>query len=73
MPFRIESCVIVFNLCLHVTSLKIILYFLLHNITKFFLGWGALQPNEGHGLLIHEIFLDHTQRRTIFGRTPLDQ
>jgi len=29
----------------------------------------ALRPNAGHGLLI----LDHTQRRTTVGRTPLDK
>ena len=33
----------------------------------------ALQPNEGYGLLIHEIFLDHTQRRTTVDSTPLDE
>ena len=33
----------------------------------------ALQPNEGYGLLIHEVFLDHTQRRTTVCRTPLDE
>ena len=31
----------------------------------------ALQPNAGHGLLLR--FLDHTQRRTTVGRTPLDK
>ena len=30
----------------------------------------ALRPNTGHGLLILR-FLDHTQRRTTVGRTPL--
>ena len=33
----------------------------------------ALQPNEGYGLLIHDVFLDHTQRRTTVGRSPLDE
>jgi len=33
----------------------------------------ALRPNVGHGLLILEVFLDHTQRRTTVGRTPLDE
>ena len=33
----------------------------------------ALQPNEGYDLLIHEVFLDNTQRRTTVGRTPLDE
>jgi len=27
----------------------------------------ALQPSEGYDLLIHEVFLDHTQRRTTVG------
>ena len=33
----------------------------------------APQPSEGHVLLIHEGFLDHTQRRTTVDRTPLDE
>jgi hypothetical protein len=33
----------------------------------------ALRPNAGHGLLILEVFLDHTQRRTTVGKTPLDE
>jgi len=33
----------------------------------------ALQPNTGHGLLILVRILDHTQRRTTVGRTPLDE
>ena len=33
----------------------------------------ALRPIAGHGLLILEVFLDHTQRRTTVGRTPLDE
>jgi len=34
----------------------------------------ALRPNAGHGLLILFLrFLDHTQRRTTVGRTPLDE
>ena len=32
----------------------------------------ALRPNAGHGHLILEV-LDHTQRRTAFGMTPLDE
>jgi hypothetical protein len=32
----------------------------------------ALRPNAGHGPLILEV-LDHTQRRTTVGRTPLDE
>ena len=38
--------------------------------THFFFAVG-LRPNGGHGLLILEVFLDHTQRRTTVGRTPL--
>jgi hypothetical protein len=33
----------------------------------------ALLPNAGHDFLILEVFLDHTQRRTTVGRTPLDE
>ena len=33
----------------------------------------ALRPNAGHGLLILEVFLDHTQRRSTVGRTRLDE
>jgi len=33
----------------------------------------TLRPNAGHGLLIHVVFLDHTQRRTRVGRTHLDE
>jgi hypothetical protein len=33
----------------------------------------ALRPNADHGLLILEVFLDHTQRRTTVGRTPLGE
>jgi hypothetical protein len=33
----------------------------------------ALRPNAGHGLLNLEVFLDHTQRHTTVGRTPLDE
>ena len=33
----------------------------------------ALRPNAGHGLLILEVFLDHTQQRATVGRTPLDE
>jgi len=33
----------------------------------------ALRLNAGHGFLILEVFLDHTQRRTTVGRTPLDE
>ena len=32
----------------------------------------ALRPNADHGLLSLEV-LDHTQRRTTIGRTPLDE
>jgi len=33
----------------------------------------ALRHNAGHGLLIIEDFLDHTQQRTTVGRTHLDE
>jgi hypothetical protein len=33
----------------------------------------AQRPNAGHGLLILEVFLDHTQLRTTVGRTPMDE
>ena len=33
----------------------------------------ALQPIEDYGLLIHDGFLDHEQRRTTVGRNPLDE
>jgi len=33
----------------------------------------ARQPPVGHGHLIDEVFLDHTQRRTTVDRTPLDE
>ena len=33
----------------------------------------ALRLNAGHGLLIIEVFLDHTQQRTTVGRTRLDE
>jgi hypothetical protein len=32
----------------------------------------ALRPNAGHGLLVLEVYLDHTQRRITVGRTPPD-
>jgi len=33
----------------------------------------ALQPKDCYGLLIHEVLLDHTPRRIIVRRTPLDE
>ena len=33
----------------------------------------ALRPDAVHGLLILDVFLDHTQRHTTVGRTPLDE
>jgi len=33
----------------------------------------ALRPNAGHGFLIREVSRSHTTRRTIVGRTPLDE
>ena len=41
--------------------------------SRFFFFAVALRPNAGHGLLILEVFLDHAQRRTTIGRTPLDE
>jgi len=41
--------------------------------TRLFFFAVALRPNAGHGPLILEVFLDHTQRRTLVGRTPLDE
>ena len=43
------------------------------NTNSNFFFFVALQPNEGYGLLSHEVFLDHTQWRTTVGRTPLDE
>ena len=42
------------------------------NKMYFFFFAVTLRPNAGHGLLILR-FLDHTQRRTTVGRTPLDE
>jgi len=44
---------------------------LLHYVNKGFIV--VLQPNENYGLLIHEVFLDHTQWCTTVGRTPSGQ
>ena len=35
--------------------------------------YGACSPIAGYDLLILEVFLDHTQRHTTVGRTPLDE
>jgi capsular polysaccharide biosynthesis protein len=43
------------------------------NINNNFFFAVALRLNAGHGLLILKVFLDHTQRRTTIGRTPLDE
>ena len=40
---------------------------------RHFFFFVALQPNEGYDLLIHEVFLDYTQRRTTVCMTPLDE
>jgi hypothetical protein len=40
-----------------------------YNYLLFFL---VLQPSADYGLLVHEV-LDHTQRRAIVSRTPLDE
>ena len=42
------------------------------NLSYYFYFAVALRPNASHGLLILEVFLDHTQRTTV-GRTPLDE
>ena len=35
--------------------------------------WGDSPPPVDQALLIFKGFLDHTQRRTTVGRTPLDE
>jgi len=42
------------------------------NWYQIFLFLVALRPNAGHSLFAFLRFLDHTQRRTTVGRTPLD-
>ena len=51
------------------------LFIYVKSILIFFLSLLARQPPVGLGLLIHEVcfFLDHTQRHTTVGRTPLDE
>jgi len=50
-----------------------LLYLLRVNYVCFIIAV-ALLSNAGHGLLILEVFfLDHTQRRTTVGGTPLDE
>ena len=39
----------------------------------FFFSYAACSPIAGYGLLILEVFRDHTQRHTTVGRTPLDE
>ena len=39
----------------------------------FLFDFGVTVPPVGQGLLIQEVFLDHTLRRTTVGRTPLDE
>jgi len=41
-------------------------------ITEVEIGTEDLNFGEGHGL-VWIFFLDHTQRRTTIGRTPLDK
>jgi hypothetical protein len=59
----------------HVTFIQIFLWlFYIHN-TIFIAVLAETHtelPNAGHGLLILR-FLDHTQRRTTVGKTPLDE
>ena len=45
----------------------------LHILPGIFFSYGARSPIAGYGLLILEVFRDHTQRRTTVGRTPLDE
>ena len=49
---------------------KLPLMLALQNTVRSFFFAVALQPNADHGLLILDI---HTQWRTTFGRTPLDE
>ena len=44
-----------------------------YNTLQFFFFYGAYNPIAGYGLLILEVFRDHTQRHTTVGRTPLDE
>jgi len=55
----------------HLTLIRLLKYrYASFNDGDFFM---ALRPSAGHGLLILEVFLDHTQRRITVGRTPLDE
>ena len=54
--------------CAHVLEMIFNLS-LYKTITIFFFCGAATQ----RGLLIFEVFIDHTQRRTAVGRTPLDE
>jgi len=55
-------------------ALLILFYLFIIIIILFFYFFAvALRPNAGHSLLILEVFLDHTQRRTTVGRNPLDE
>ena len=38
-----------------------------------FFFYGACSPIAGYGLLILEVFRDHTQQHTTVGITPLDE
>jgi hypothetical protein len=60
---------ILFITILRCVSLELVTIF----FSSFFSPPVALQPNMGHGLLILEVFLDHTQWCITVGRTPLDE
>ena len=53
-------------------SMKNVKWPSIHLKERFFF-YGACSPIVGYGLLILEVFRDHTQRRTTVGRTPLDE
>ena len=57
-----------YQYCFGVLILEAVVY-----IYIYFFFAVSLRPNAGHGLLILEVFLDHTQRLTTVGRTPLDE
>ena len=45
----------------------------LYSVTTFFFSMALAAQSRAIGLLILEVFRDHTQRHTTFGRTPLDE
>jgi len=55
-------------------SKKHFVFFLKTHVVFFFFGGAAPPPPPvGQGLLIHEVSLEHTQRRTTVGRIPLEE